>query len=231
MTGAGILILRLAGLGGFSYLVSCFCYPHRSTRRYTFCDSSLYGENLDETKQTFSVHVSYDERSAQKSQRGYGEPTSIDISIEEGETILSALERASSPGVGKLTGNIFPPASDCRRGNCMTCSARHDNDSEVSRVESLSNGLSPHVAQQIADQGYILTCSSTITGPGVSLKLGQNNHLWDYVYRQRLESQSTQTTAHAAMAKAIRLSAERNVGEWKEQTERVYEASTAEQDD
>ncbi|KAL7581100.1 hypothetical protein ACA910_005901 [Epithemia clementina (nom. ined.)] len=225
-----------------------------STRR---CDANLSGNlrlysqhNSDDqineqkdhyggesSRRTFWVHVSYDEDSSAQDQRpdGCRPRRGLDIPVLEGETILSALERAaagassgrtalSSSGVG-----VIPPPFDCRRGNCLTCSARHNDDSEIANLQSSQsdNGLSPHVSKRISDLGYILTCCSTVTGPGVSLTLGLHNQIWDFVYKKRWEDDSTKAAAHAAMAKAIRRSAERNVREWAEQTERAYRTSTS----
>ena len=188
----------------------------------------------ERSRESFSVSVSYDEgEESPPSSTRYSPRRQIDVPVWDGETILSALERAANAGVSPGTGGsgagggcLIPPPSDCRRGNCLTCTARHNVDSKVSNLQSMNDGLSPHVAARIAEKGYILTCSSTISGPGVSLTLGKNNQLWDYVYRHRLEEEGTEITAREAMAKAIRLSAERNVLEWQEQTERAYQEST-----
>mmetsp|Transcript_12376 Transcript_12376/g.16231 ORF Transcript_12376/g.16231 Transcript_12376/m.16231 type:complete len:256 (+) Transcript_12376:290-1057(+) len=170
---------------------------------------------------SFTVNVAYGEGNGRQPQR------EVNIPVSQGETILVALERASASGL--TLGIIPPPPSDCRRGNCLTCSARHTTHSQVDNLQDVKdgNGLSPHMADTIAGEGYVLTCSSTIAGPGVSLKIGTNKQLWDYVYRERFETEDAQTTAHAAMAKAIRRSAERNVDEWADQTEKAYKKSRA----
>uniref|UniRef100_A0A7S2YSW2 2Fe-2S ferredoxin-type domain-containing protein n=1 Tax=Entomoneis paludosa TaxID=265537 RepID=A0A7S2YSW2_9STRA len=158
------------------------------------------------------------------SQRQSTQSRDVDVPVYPGETILAALERLASSG-GTSGANI-PPPFDCRRGNCLTCSAQHTSESAATNlIDTTDNGLSPYVAKTIAERGYVLTCSSTVTGPGVSLTLGANNQLWDYVYRGRLESEETESAARAAMAKAIRISAERNVEEWAEQTESAYQKS------
>ena len=170
------------------------------------------------TNQSYTVSVAFgDEIDDPQKQR-----RSIEIPVIPGESILTALERAAGQG---LTSATSVP-SDCRRGNCLTCSAQHAPGSDHQHLQALqSNGLSPHVAHEIAQRGYILTCSSTVTGPGVQLTVGTNHDLWEFIYKERFETEEAQSTARSAMAKAIRMSAERNVDEWCEQTEKAYRES------
>ena len=95
-------------------------------------------------------------------------------SSSPGETILAALERHQLYLQRQL--GIPELSSDCRRGNCLTCAAlvitdrpqngearamyaeKDDNggkDSAVPRVISSANGLSPYMAKQVQDAGYI----------------------------------------------------------------------------
>jgi len=149
------------------------------------------------------------------------EDRSCEVPVQPGETILAALERS---GVSR---DLCLPEmpSDCRRGNCMTCTAQHLLGSKTSNLVRGEDGLSPELSKQVAERGYVLTCSSYIEGDGVQLKLGENNQAWNAMYRLRLQEEETQRVARAAMARVIRKSAERNLDEWAKETEEIYEKS------
>lgn len=134
------------------------------------------------------------------------------ISVRRGETLLSALERAAS----QLGWSEVP--SDCRRGNCLTCTARHTPESSTEHVQPLTDdGLSPGLS--IDGEEYLLTCKSTVTGPGVVLQVGQNSALWKHVYQSRFEDESTRRAADAAVARVLRKAAEKDPEGWRVETE------------
>ena len=170
-------------------------------------------------QQSYNVKVSYE-----------GRTCSVDIN--EGESVLNAMER--SPEVARrlgLPGGGMP--SDCRRGNCMTCSAVHRDDSETGNLKQGGNGLTPAVSKRMLasptaassapppQQQYVLTCSSYVEGEGVHLELGECDSAWIEAYKASLESDETRRIARESVARAIRKGAERNVGEWAERTEEV----------
>jgi hypothetical protein len=171
------------------------------------------------------------------------------------ETILAALER-QSPEVAiqlGLPGCALP--SDCRRGNCLTCTAQHLPGSQVSNLQpatSVNNapatmvgsdstgsgddscvvgdGLSPAMSKHVKEMGYALTCSSTITGDGVIIRLNVNDQVWQDLYKVRLEGeeeQSRRQIARQAVAREMRKSAERNVVAWAQQTEEAFKKSSS----
>jgi ferredoxin len=134
------------------------------------------------------------------------------IYVRRGETLLSALERAAS----QLGWSEVP--SDCRRGNCLTCTARHTPESSTEHVQPLTDdGLSPDLS--IDGEEYLLTCKSTVTGPGVVLQVGQNSALWKHVYQSRFEDESTRRAADAAIARVLRKAAEKDPEGWRVETE------------
>lgn len=148
------------------------------------------------------------------------EGKSCDIEVRRSETILEALERAGAAAVLALP----EMPSQCRRGNCMTCSAKFiDNDQRL--VVSSDDGLSPEVSRQVKKCGYVLTCSSYVQGDGLTIELDQNHGLWDIVYRQRFESDSTRTAARAALARLLRRNAENNIEKWTLEVEAMLEKS------
>lgn len=136
------------------------------------------------------------------------EGSSLDITVQPGESILSAMERQSLHH--KLNINDVP--SDCRRGNCMTCAARCRDRSSLVQDD---DGLSPYVSSTIQAQDYILTCQSYVKESGAIIELNENHNLWKMVYQERFPYEKA---ARYSMAKAIRKSAEKNVEKWKEQT-------------
>jgi ferredoxin len=156
-----------------------------------------------------------------------GQSTQIDVRPRE--TVLAALERQGDAVRAELTALSELP-SDCRRGNCLTCAAAVVGDGPMTKralsVVRGEDGLSPAVSRQVADAGYVLTCSSTVRAPGLRLQLGENHRLWDQIYRKRLvEDEETAATARRYMAKMIRRAAERDVRQWARETEQVLQKS------
>lgn len=141
--------------------------------------------------------------------------------IRQGESILSALERTGA--ADQLSLPALP--ADCRRGNCLTCVGRHAPGSDAEQLQRGEDGLSPYMSDQAKKRGYIMTCSSFVEGNGVKLEVGKNEKAWEELYKSRLEEEPTKLAGRAAMAKVIRMGAERNVEEWTEETEEVYRKS------
>jgi ferredoxin len=160
--------------------------------------------------QEHSIHVSYEGRSCE-------------VPVRQDETILSALERSGA--ADKLSLPSLP--SDCRRGNCLTCSARHVENSEKVSLVRAEDGLSPYMSKQVKKNGYILTCSSHVVGEGLKLELGENHKAWDDMYRLRVEGESAKVAGWRAMAKTVRMSDERNPDRWVVETEAVLEEKRA----
>lgn len=145
------------------------------------------------------------------------------VAVKPGESLLSALERAASArGWSEIP-------SDCRRGNCLTCTARHAATSRREHVQPLGdNGLSPAISLPCTEdkenrETYFLTCRSTVTGPGVSLHLGENTAAWTHVYQSRLTNEETRRAADVALARVLRKAAERDPVAWRQQTEALWE--------
>jgi len=157
------------------------------------------------------------------------ENRSCDIRARADETILTALERnqGSLERLG-LPNSIIP--SDCRRGNCLTCTGTHASVS--SRLASGTavvcdgDGLSPHMSRTIQEKGYILTCSTRVVGEGLQLNLGQNHEIWKDMYQDRLEREPTQDEKWAAMARSKRRTDERNKARWKNNMEELVQEET-----
>lgn len=162
-------------------------------------DATSIAEN-----QEYSVEVSYEGRSTR-------------ISVRSDETLLSAMERSGA--ADRLSVPSLP--SDCRRGNCLTCSGRHSPNSNHESLVRGEDGLSPHMSRQVKKAGYLLTCSSFVVGDGLSIELNQNNDVWNAMYQERIQDEMAQYIGRAAKARVIRRAAESNVPKWKRQTERV----------
>jgi len=160
------------------------------------------------------------------------ENRSCDILVRSDETILIALERnqISLENLG-LPNSSIP--SDCRRGNCLTCTGTHASVS--SRLASGTavvcdgDGLSPHMSRTIQEKGYILTCSTRVVGEGLQLNLGENHKVWKDIYQDRLEEEPTQSAKWAAMARSRRRSDERNKARWEKHMEELLQQQAEEQ--
>jgi len=156
----------------------------------------------------------------------YYEDRSCDIQARSDETILTALERnqLSLERLG-LPNSMIP--SDCRRGNCLTCTGTHASVS--SRLASGTavvcdgDGLSPHMSRTIQEKGYILTCSTRVVGEGLQLNLGENVNVWKDIYQDRLEEEPSQSAKWAAMARSKRRSDERNQERWEKHMEKLLQ--------
>ncbi|KAL9189702.1 hypothetical protein ACHAXT_009377 [Thalassiosira profunda] len=161
------------------------------------------------------------------------------ISVREDEPILQALERQSTISGRSSTKNssntddetaeeistlaLSSIPHECRRGNCLTCSARVKPNSNTNNLQSnVNNGLSDTISTELTNSGYALTCCSYVTGPGVSLELEENDDVWDAVYRRRI-CPSSQKMTMAAQARLLRRVDEDNVGRWKRRMEQGWE--------
>lgn len=162
------------------------------------------------------------------------------IFVRKDEPILHALERQStssnisihpqSLGVGNGESNdilkhqsslaLSHVPHECRRGNCLTCSARLQSTShERNLLANVDNGLSPTIDNELTQSGYILTCCSFVTGPGVILELGKNDDVWEAIYRRRIRNGDSTQLGMEARARLLRRVDEENVGRWKRQME------------
>ena len=171
-------------------------------------------------RKNFSLHATSKDASSCYTVTVSYEDQTTTIKVNQDETILAALERQSiSDRLGMPT-NMIP--SDCRRGNCLTCTGTHASPrSRESNSVVTDDGLSPHMSQWMRDKGYVLTCSSKVVGDGLELELGANSLAWEEAYLTRLEDEHAKRVGWAAMARTKRKSDERNVPRWKRETEGV----------
>ena len=133
-----------------------------------------------------------------------------------------ALERSGA--ADGLCVSSFP--QDCRRGNCLTCTGRiKEGTASSANLVRGEDGLAPHVSNDLAKQGYVLTCSSFVVGDGLKLELGQNADVWEETYRKPYESIDTQKAGIEARAKLLRLVAESDVPKWTKETEETLKKS------
>lgn len=162
------------------------------------------------------------------------EGRSCEVDAYPDETILNAMERNSV--MDKLCLPNMP--ADCRRGNCMTCAGRiltgslegdgdEGKDSDAAKTDQLvqrgDDGLAPYASGILQSSDYILLCSSSITGDGVRIELGENSRLWEQMYKTRFVDDDAEKTKHHTVAKLLRLRAESDVPRWTAETEEVLE--------
>jgi ferredoxin len=157
------------------------------------------------TPTSYTIQVSYEDQSTT-------------IVVYQNETILAALERHQISDRLSMANHQVP--SDCRRGNCLTCTGKHTTYSNVNSVV-IDDGLSPHISRWMQDKGYLLTCSSRVVGDGVHLRLGESSQAWEELYQKRLENDHARILGWAAMARTKRESDERNLPRWQHETEGV----------
>ena len=95
------------------------------------------------------------------------------LEVPERHNLLRAVERA-----GLL------PASDCRRGNCLSCAARVLDGAPYS-LQMKRDATS--LCGEAHDDGVVLLCSAHAVGPGLRLQLGADGDAWEMQYRDRFD--------------------------------------------
>ena len=196
---------------------STFVYTHPEKEGSSAAPSMSLEETTEEQKPiSYPLHVIHQ-----------GHKTTINVNRDE--PILQALERQSTSS-DQLSLALSNIPHECRRGNCLTCASKIafvsntnvQQEEDINLVANIDNGLSPTIASELTKSGYVLTCCSYVTGPGVVLELDQNNEVWDAVYRQRLTDGDTKQVALEAQARLLRRVDEENVGRWKNKMEKVW---------
>jgi ferredoxin len=224
---------------GYSIIASCCCLGHTLAFSVSLVKSSQSKLQLHSSSErhTSGESPSFTEKpqisfsTTLKKKDGPTYPIQIThqgltkiIHVEENESILQALERQSlacAPGLG--LSNI---PHDCRRGNCLTCASRlisTEHSAQTNLRANVNNGLSPALSSDLRKNGFVLTCCSYVTGPGVSLELEQNDELWDMVYRSR--HSDVGQIGMEARARLLRRVDEENLGKWKKRMEKVWDSS------
>lgn len=137
------------------------------------------------------------------------------IPINSSETILQAMERFKANN--KLSIPSLP--HDCRRGNCLTCSAIVGSDT-LSSVQVRNDGLAPSIKKKLLESRMIPTCSAYVTGD-VLVEIGASDEVWRKVWQDEDEGVSVR---RESSAKAIRLNDERNISQWKMKTGKMLKS-------
>ena len=122
------------------------------------------------------------------------------ISVPESETLLDAL----------INAGIDAPYS-CRTGLCTECAARV--------TEGLDNvALQPSVTEEkTTAKGFVLTCASNVTGPGVVLELDQGDAMYDSQYgnfrddHQAMQTEGAQKKGFGGLVAGLKSAAGINV--------------------
>ncbi|CAN0081673.1 unnamed protein product [Ectocarpus sp. 8 AP-2014] len=127
------------------------------------------------------------------------------ITVQPGDSILEAAEMSGM--------NL---SYECRRGNCISCAARVQNGSS-SHFENLAD----RIPEDGAPDGFVLTCSTHPTGPGVKLDLSANAEMWD-AYCSRLDDISTQDLLRQTSAEVMRKYRVEHPDYFREEVERQF---------
>ena len=135
-----------------------------------------------------------------------------EIIAKSDETILAALERS---------GFQMQAPHDCRRGNCLTCSGKLLSGPKDSLKEERNTFLPSEASQK----GIILTCCSSVVGPGLCIELCQNTEAWKIAYQDRYINEDTRRIGQEASAKVMRTFAEQHPEKWIETVEENFQCS------
>jgi hypothetical protein len=111
------------------------------------------------------------------------------------------------------------PPSECRRGNCLSCTAKLAPGSSANLVTDEGTFL----CAEAVEQGYVLLCSSYATGPGLVLELEKMSEACQVQYYDRFTTPKAENLRASASAQAVTGWAVRNPAEWKEATAGQFE--------
>ena len=108
----------------------------------------------------------------------------------------------------------------------MTCASDSNGDSDSndrinSNVEIRKDGLSPNISRTIKEKGIVPTCSTFVVGEGVHVELGVCDEVWREIYAD--DDAEGERLRNDAMAKAMRLSDEKNLHRWALKTTKMLE--------
>lgn len=175
-----------------------FLIPSKS-QIFTRLHQSTSNSNTQETQDTVKVK-SYSVKLTHQSK-------TISVQIPSNQTILQALEQQNVKDLLSLPD--LP--QDCRRGNCLTCSAKIKSG----KVSLQNDGLSPSMAQRIQKENLVLTCSSFIE-QDTHLELGVCDDVWREMYGSSVpyEDLEGEQIVQDAVAKAMRVAGEKNFNKW-----------------
>lgn len=167
---------------------------------FTRLHQSASNSNTQETQDTVSKVKFYSVKLTHQSK-------TIDVQIPSNQTILQALEQQNVKDLLSLPD--LP--QDCRRGNCLTCSAKIKSG----KVSLQNDGLSPSMAQRIQNDNIVLTCSSVIE-QDTHLELGVCDDVWREMYGSSVpyEDLEGEQIVQDAVAKAMRVAGEKNFNKW-----------------
>eukprot|EP00871_Galdieria_phlegrea_P002546 jgi/Galph1/3292/GphlegSOOS_G1991.1 len=95
----------------------------------------------------------------------YGENQSKNIQVEEGETLLEAMEASG-----------LPADSSCRAGVCMTCA--------VKLLEGEVDNEQAALAKEAKQAGYVLACSAYPLSSKVKVEINHGEDAYELQYGQ-----------------------------------------------
>eukprot|EP00904_Undaria_pinnatifida_P013251 jgi/Undpi1/9056/HiC_scaffold_26.g11516.m1 len=132
------------------------------------------------------------------------------ITVQPGDSILEAAEMSGM--------NI---SYECRRGSCISCAARVQDGSS----EHFDNNADRR-SDDGAPDGFVLTCSTYPTGPGVKLELSANVDMW-MAFCTRFDNIDTQAKFRQASAELMRKYRVEHPEEFRQEVERLFQAPEA----
>ncbi|CAM9846165.1 unnamed protein product [Ascophyllum nodosum] len=127
------------------------------------------------------------------------------ITVHPGDSILEAAEMAGM--------NL---SYECRRGSCTSCAAK---------IRDGSSGYFENKAERKAEdgapEGFVLTCCTHPTGPGVKLELSANADMWA-AYCKRFDDMDTRDLLRHASAGLMRKYRMEHPQEFRREVERQF---------
>eukprot|EP00903_Cladosiphon_okamuranus_P007571 g7345.t1 len=131
------------------------------------------------------------------------------ITVQPGDSILEAAEMSGM--------NL---SYECRRGNCISCAAKVQDGSSGHFENKADRG-----SEDGAPDGFVLTCSTHPTGPGVKLDLSANAEMWK-AYCAKFDDIVTQDLLRKASAAIMRKYREEHPNYFREEVEGQFKKPT-----
>ncbi|CAM9168220.1 unnamed protein product [Pylaiella littoralis] len=135
------------------------------------------------------------------------------ITVQPGDSILEAAEMSGM--------NL---SYECRRGNCISCAAKVQDGSSGHFENRADRG-----EEDGAPGGFVLTCSTHPTGPGVKLDLSANADMWE-AYCARFDDISTQDLFRQTSAGLMRKYRVEHPDYFREEVERQFNEPQQDED-
>uniref|UniRef100_A0A7S2E031 2Fe-2S ferredoxin-type domain-containing protein n=1 Tax=Octactis speculum TaxID=3111310 RepID=A0A7S2E031_9STRA len=154
----------------------------------------------------------------------------VDLQLPETEELVPVIAVENTPLLLAMEshGELSPPF-ECRRGNCLNCAAKllpgssQNFDMYLGEFHDMGEDKDRHtfLCEEAKEKGFILTCCSYATGPGLKIAVDKSYEAYQVQYHERFKKKH-RAAATAASAVLQTVWAEENTAEWLEMVENQF---------